>query len=90
MVPRPALLAALLALCLTGSVRATELWRRPVFSEHPEDGSSASSAQSGEQLSQALGRTSAALAQQFLRSSRAVPGMHQQPYDVPLIGQFRA
>lgn len=93
MVPRPALQAALLALCLTAA-GATELWRRPVFSEHAEDGSSASSAQSagssGEQVSQALGHTSAALAQQFLRSSRAVPGMLEKPYDVPLIGQYRS
>ncbi|XP_043234801.1 uncharacterized protein LOC122388083 [Amphibalanus amphitrite] len=86
--PRLLVIAAVLALCLPAG-RAAELWRRPVLPEPPSEDSAAASsdpsASSAQQVSQALSRTSAALAQQFLRSSRAVSGMHQQPYDVPLI-----
>ena len=93
----PRLMVLLAAALLVPASRAAELWRRPsglsVAGAVPQSDEAvdtvAAPAQSAdaEQVSQALSRTSAALAQQFLRSSRAVAGMHQQPYDVPLIGE---
>ena len=84
----PLRLLVLAAACLTGA-RAAELWRRPAPAGSPQASESGSpvSSESAQQVSQALSRTSAALAEQFLRSSRTRAGVHQQPYDVPLIGE---